>query len=66
MLYQLVEMWVKKIAKLEQLTFFYKFKINNMKYDYKETFCRLHFPTGEIVEVHVWNNNDLNNALKLN
>lgn len=37
-----------------------------MKYNYEETFCNLHFPTGEMVTVHIWNIIDLNKGLRLN
>lgn len=33
---------------------------------YKETFCNLHFPTGEVMQVHIWNIIDLNKHLRLN
>lgn len=31
-----------------------------------KTMCKLYFPNGEVVQTHLWNGIDLNNALKNN
>lgn len=34
--------------------------------NYKKTMCKLYFTNTEIIQVHLWNRIDINNALKNN